>query len=79
MADVVDLANDAHMEQLDQSQASQRVPVARRADFCDCESWQCGNFCGDVACRDQYQAEERRDALRKGGVAAISFIQRGAR
>lgn len=78
MADVVDLANDAHMEQLDHALATRKVST-RRADFCDCESWQCGQFCGDVACRDAYQAEERRDALRKGGAFAMAFIQRGAR
>lgn len=79
MADEVDLANDAQMAHLQQALASRRSAATRRADFCDCESWQCGQFCGDVACRDAYQAEERRDALRKGGVTAMAFIQRGAR
>jgi hypothetical protein len=35
----------------------------RRPDFCDCESWQKGRFCGDSACRDTYERETRARTL----------------
>jgi hypothetical protein len=81
MADIADIANDdqlAHIERTLGAHAAS-APV-RRAEFCDCTSWEAGQqFCGDRACRDAYEAEDRRIALASGGRQATIHIQRGAR
>lgn len=75
MADIADLAVDS----LEVAEAQMRASLkqaARRPDFCDCESWKCGQqFCGGRARRDAYEAEARRMAQTTGRAFAIRQVR----
>lgn len=74
MADIADIAAES-MEVTDAVIRASLKQVARRPGFCDCESWACGQqFCGDRACRDSYEAEDRRLARTGGGSIPIRQV-----
>jgi hypothetical protein len=61
--DDADLASEATDLYLARSINDAKKASTRRAEFCDCDSWRAGRFCGDHACRDAYERETRRLAL----------------
>ncbi len=64
MADEVDRANANVARMTRDAIERARKPAQRDPDFCDCESWQAGQFCGDVLCRDAYEKTLRLKAIR---------------
>lgn len=69
MADFADESAETEQVMLEIAMASRKV-CARRPGFCDCESWtESLSFCGDQACRDLYERQERASQLRSGARA----------
>ena len=63
MPDDLELASEATEPFLARSINQNTKAATRRADFCDCDAWQAGRFCGDSACRETYERETRALAL----------------